>query len=329
MKNLLFLFCFQFLLSQNISPEEKFTAYQNYINLAKFEFYKKDYKKSGILFKKAFSFHSADDSYDLLDAAASALYNGENDLAEKYIAESITDHRAPLEFIMGYEKLKNYENSSFLKELPDLYDAYFNAFYAKRKNLQAYLAADLLMEKDQMIRNLITDLDNNPEETQTTKKLIYQELDRTDEKNAQELIELTKKYGYQDRAWLLLWHHRGQKYENTSSPFWQFFKPVIEKEIKEGRLHKSFFAPFEEENYADLHQKQKYGLFPQMYMENPIDDLKNVDKLREEAGLPPLSFDIIVKGYPQPDGYNASESDLRKELERRVSKYEMIEFHGN
>jgi hypothetical protein len=328
MKNILFLFCFQFLFSQNISPEEKFTAYQNYINLAKFEFYKRDYKKSGILFKKAFSFHSADDSYDLLDAAASALYNGENNLAEKYIAESITDHRAPLEFIMGYEKLKNHKNSSFLKELPDQYDAYFNAFYAKRKNLQSYLDADLLMEKDQMIRNLITDLDNSAEETQATKKLIYKELDRVDEKNAQELIELTKKYGYQDRAWILLWHHRDELNDEKST-FWEFFKPIINQEIKNGKLYKSFFTLFEDDNYMTFHHKQKYGIFPQMYLENPIADIKNVDKLREEAGLPPLSFDIIVNGYPQPEGYKMSEADLQKELERRVSKYEMINSHGN
>lgn len=328
MKNILFLFCFQFLFSQNISPQEKFTASQNYIYLAKFELYKKDYKKSSILFKKAFNFHSADDSYDLLDAAASALYNGENDLSEKYIIEAITDHKAPLEFIMGYKKFESFKNNSFFKELPNQYDAYFNGFYAKRKNLQAYLDADLLMEKDQMIRNIISDLDNNAEETKVTKKLIYNELDKVDEKNAQELIELTKKYGYQDRAWVLLWHHRDELNDEKSN-FWQFFKPVINQEIKDGKLHKSFFASFEDDNYMTFHQKQKYGLFPQMYMENPIADIKNVDQLREDVGLPPLSFDIIVNGYPVSDGYKMSEADLRKELERRVSKYEMMESHGN
>lgn len=328
MKNILFLFCFQFLFSQNISPEEKFTASKNYIYLAKFEFYKKDYKKASALFKKAFSYHVADDSYDLLDAAANSLYNGDNDLAEKYIVEAITDHKAPLEFIIDYKKFESYKNNSFFKELPNKYNTYFNGFYAKRKNLKAYLAADLLMEKDQMIRHIITDLDNNAESTPATRKLIYNEMDIVDERNAQELIELTKKYGYQDRAWLLLWHHRLQ-FNDENSPFWQFFKPVIEKEIKEGRLHKSFFVSFEEDNYTDLHQKQKYGLFPQMYMSYPIADIKNIDRLREDAGLPPLSFEIIVNGYPPVDGYKISEADLQKELERRVAKYEMMKSHDN
>ncbi len=113
MKNILFLFCFQFLFSQNISPEEKFTASKNYIYLAKFEFYKKDYKKASALFKKAFSYHVAEDSYDLLDAAANSLYNGDNDLAEKYIVEAITDHKAPLEFIIDYKKFESYKKQFF------------------------------------------------------------------------------------------------------------------------------------------------------------------------------------------------------------------------
>lgn len=328
MKNILFLFCFQFLFSQNISPEEKFTASQNYIYLAKFELYKKDYKKSSILFKKAFSYHSADDSYDLLDAAASALYNGENDLSEKYIIEAITDHKAPLEFIMGYKKFESFKNNSFFKELPNQYDAYFNGFYAKRKNLQAYLDADLLMEKDQMIRNIYDDLEKNTEKTKANESLIQNLFSRLDDKNAQELIDLTKKNGYQERAWIILWHKR-LSFNDKNDLFWQFFKPVINQEIKEGRQHKSFFVAFEEINEMIFNKKQIYGRFPQMYMENPIADIKNVDKLREDVGLPPLSFDIIVNGYPVSDGYKMSEADLRKELERRVSKYEMMESHDN
>ncbi|PQA96479.1 hypothetical protein B0A70_05020 [Chryseobacterium piscicola] len=323
------MFSCQLFSSQNILPEEKFSVSQNYIYLAKFEFYKKNYRKANGLFKKAFYYHSPKDSYDLLDAGAAALYSGENELFEKYIIESITKYKAPLEFIINYKKFEKYKNDSFFTELPAKYDVLYNSFFTTHQNLQVYLDSNLLMEKDQMIRDIISDLEKNTEETNLNKKFIYNQLIKIDEKNAQDLIDLTKKHGYQENTWLLLWHHRLQ-FNDENNFFWQFFKPYINKEIEQGKLHKSFFAMFEDFSEMESKQTQKYGMFPQSYMINPIKDIKNVDWLRNEVGLPPLLYDKIVNGYPIiDDKYQLSESDLQNLLEKRISKYEIIKANDN
>lgn len=320
MKYILLLICFQCLYSQKIAPEEEFTVSQNYIYLAKYKFYKKDYKKASDLFKKAFYYHSPLNSYDLLDAAACSLYNGENALSEQYITEAIVNYKAPLDFIMEYNKFKPFLKNVFFKELPSKYETYFNKFYGSKKNLQAYLDVNVLVEKDQFIRNIIDDFEKNKIKTKTDTLLIKQ-LNKTDNENVKELIEITNKFGYLDSSWLLLWHQR-PLYNDSNSFFWNFFKPLINKEIKEGKVHKSFFAMFEDFNETINNQRQKYGVFPQYFGLYPFEDIKNIDTQRGNIGLPPLSFEIIVNGYPIPEKYQFSETGLEKQLEERILKYE-------
>ncbi len=66
-----------------------------------------------------------------------------------------------------------------------------------------------------------------------------------------------------------------------------------------------------------------------MYMSYPIADIKNIDRLREDAGLPPLSFEIIVNGYPPVDGYKISEADFTERTREKSRKYEMMKSHDN
>lgn len=305
--------------SQNLNSEDKYTISQNYVYLAEIELAGKNFSKSNEYFSKAFKYHQAMDSYQILDAAASALQTNNEELFKKYVIESIVDFKAPLDFILEYDKFIDYKNNSFFKSIPDNYDKFLNQYYANKKDLSAFIETSILVEKDQVTRQLINDFETelNSSQSKTNKEAFNKILEKTDNDNAEKLISLTQKYGFQDYAWLILWHHR-ITFNDQNDKFWQYFKPVINDEIKKGNLHKSYLASFKDVNESIWNQNQVYGTLFQYQIAN----INDVDALRESVGLPPLLYDKIVYGKPMPDDYKLSESELKKMLLQRVAKYE-------
>jgi len=316
---IIFLLFLQNMHSQNLNPEDKYTLSQDYVCLAELELANKNFSKSHEYFSKAFTYHEAMDSYQMLDAAAAALHLNNQELFKKYVIESITKYKAPLEFILEYDQFKEYKNHDFFKSLPAIYDGLLNQYYVNHGNLYAYIEAAVLVEKDQIVRNLIHDFEAEIKSSQTKidKNFLDKILEKTDNENAEKLISLTKKYGFEDYAWLILWHHR-ITFNDPDDAFWQYFKPVINEEIKKGNLHKSYLASFKDVNESIWKQKQVYGTLFQY----PIGNVKEVDSLRDSVGLPPLLYDKIVYGKPMPEDYKLSESELKKILLKKVAKYE-------
>lgn len=314
-----FLLFLQIVQSQELDAKSKYTISQNYVYLAELELANKNYSKSNEYFSKSLQYHEAMDSNQLLDAAACALHLNNEELFKKYVVQSITEYKAPLDFILEYDKFIDYKNNDFFKSLPGDYDKFLHQYYVNRKDLPAYIETSILVEKDQIVRHLIDDFraEINTSQSKINKEVYNKMLQKTDDDNAQKLIDITKKYGFQDYSWLILWHHR-ITFNNSNDPFWQFFKPIIDDEIKKGNLHKSYFASFVDVNESIWNQKQVYGTLFQY----PIADIKNVDALRESVGLPPLLYDKIVYGKPLPDDYKLSEDELKKMLLKRVAKYE-------
>lgn len=322
MKNyliIIFLLFLQTAHSQDLNSEDKYTISQNYVYLAEMELANKNFSKSNEYFSKAFKYHEAMDSYQVVDAAAAALHINNQELFKKYVTESITKYKAPLEFILEYDKFKEYKNNDFFKSLPASYDRLLNQYYVNHGNLSAFIESSILVEKDQIARQIIKDFEDEIKSSQTKidKNFTEKILEKTDNDNAEKLISLTKKYGFQDYAWLILWHHR-ITFNDQNDKFWQYFKPVINDEIKKGNLHKSYLASFKDVNESIWNQNQMYGTLFQY----PIANVKDVDSLRESVGLPPLLYDKIVFGKPMPDDYKLSESELKKMLLQRVAKYE-------
>ncbi|MDR2238809.1 MAG: hypothetical protein LBE92_22060 [Chryseobacterium sp.] len=313
------LFCLQALRSQGLSNETRYTTSQNYIYLAKLELANNNFTKSHDYFSKAFTYHQAQDSDQLLDAAASALHINNEELFKKYIIESIVSFKAPLDFILEYDKFSSFKNHSFLKSLPDNYDKLLSQYYISKKDLPAFIETSILVEKDQIARQMINDFEAEVKSSPTKidKKVFGKIMEKADNENAEKLISITKKYGFQDYGWLILWHHR-ITFNDQNDSFWQYFKPVIDDEIKKGNLHKSYLATFADVNKTIWDQKQIYGTLFQY----PIDNIKDVDALRESVGLPPLLYDKIVYGKPLPDEYKLTESELKKMLLKRVAQYE-------
>ena len=69
---------------------------------------------------------------------------------------------------------------------------------------------------------------------------------KVDSLNVDRLMEITNEYGWQEKAWLILWHQRGTYGEDNY--VWNYFKPLIDKEIDEGKISRNFWAPFDQFN---------------------------------------------------------------------------------
>jgi hypothetical protein len=76
-----------------------------------------------------------------------------------------------------------------------------------------------------------------------------------DSLNFEELILLTKEKGFPtfektgygvEKATLLLWHHRGNEYPNSTQ--WQKIIPLIQREIEKGKIDPQFFKVFDDYN---------------------------------------------------------------------------------
>ena len=317
---LYFLFLsFSFLFAQ--TPKENFTLSQNYIYLANLDYHNKNYKLATKRFKEGFKIHRAENSYDILNAAASGFKSGDKKFARKMIVESITKFGAPKDFVTEYEKYTEYEKDQIFEEIKINYDFYINEYYRNLKNPTIYFEVQKLCEKDQNIRNLIIDIQGKITVDKATSRkidLVFSEMmNEVDSITTHSLIEITKLHGYQERSWIILWHQRGQEYKEGKSEFWKFFKPIIENEINAGNLHESFFGRFDDE-FETRNGKQIYGFYSNQVQIHPIVDIENVDKRRKQIGLPPLLYDKLIYGTPLPIEYKLSNDELYKDLLNRI-----------
>ena len=117
---------------------------------------------------------------------------------------------------------------------------------------------------------------------------------QTDSLNIRELMDITTSSGWQEEAWLLLWHQRGTYGKNNW--VWNYFKPLINKEIEQGKLPKSFWAMFE-----DFKASLKTGVSVYGYRPGKVDE-KNVNANRKKIGLPMLTKEEITERNNNPYG---------------------------
>ena len=92
---------------------------------------------------------------------------------------------------------------------------------------------------------------DKPEHIKTTMALMR----KVDSLNVARLMEITAKHGWQERAWIILWHQRGSYGEDHY--VWNYFKPLIDKEIEEGKLSRTFWRPFEQ--FKEMEESGNFG----------------------------------------------------------------------
>jgi tetratricopeptide (TPR) repeat protein len=269
--------------SQNKSNFEK---YDELVWKAMIQYKTKDYKSSLENFKQAFKILPNDSEDDYFYAAAAALNLNNDSEAEKLIIESIELINASKNYFLNFEEFNSFRSKKLFETISNNYEEYQKTFFKNLSHPEIYKEIETLFRKDQEVRN-------------NGNSMI-----ETDEKNINRLIEITKKYGWQKKGWIILWHQRGTYGENNN--VWSFFKPYIDQQIKEGKMRKYFWARFEDEKSIQKNGKQLYGEYWSQYTEWPIIDIENVDKRRESVGLPPLWYMNKVYGINLPKEYKTT-----------------------
>lgn len=227
-------------------------------------------------YTKALKILTPNSSKPFFAAAACAIKMGNENKAENWIRNGVSIGGAPLSYLETYNGFENIQNKSFyLKAIAD-YNFLRQQYFSKIKNIDVYLKVEEIVHRDQFARKLGDYLSSRSEEDvrkafdglmeaeknkdtiaikkyqellypkvdKETKKFLSESASKIDSLNIEELMAITKEYGWQERAWIILWHQRGN--HDGDNYVWNYFRPLINKEIEEGKISRSFWKPFDE-----------------------------------------------------------------------------------
>ncbi len=260
--------------------------YDNYKVQAMLDYKDQNYEEALSNFNRAFDIVDDDDSNPYLYAAASALHLNRDQEAKELIIQSIINTNTNRSFYDGFEEFMIFRENQIFDNIEKKYSDYSDQYYSNLEHPKINKELDSLHKADQDIRK-----------NGGSSKEMFQ----IDSTNIVRLIEITEQYGYQKKGWTLLWHQRGTY--NEKNWVWDYFKPVINKEIEDGNLRKSYWAQFEEFINVIEDGNQRYGLYPQNYDLFPLIDPETVDQRRDSIDLPPLWVMNKIYGSPLPDNY--------------------------
>jgi hypothetical protein len=295
------------LLVFSLSPAQNVFKSQKQIYLAEYYAHLKNDRKALKHYLEAIKINPKNpSSYIYLEAAAIAFKLKKNNTAKQLLTKSITQQLAPFDFLKDFKSLQSYKNSKEIKDVLAQYDNFKNQYFRELKNPAAYMEIQSMIAIDQLIRQ---------------ENKVFENLNnKVDSANIMRLKELTIKHGWESRAWLLLWHHRG--FTENQKFVWDFFKPYLESEIKKDYVNKDFFVDFEEFDYALKNPQSNKG---SIYKTNTLgninfyrnySDIKNLDKRRKSVGLPPLYFEYFLNNNSElPEGYKYNPENLLTDLQ--------------
>lgn len=255
------------------------TKYDNYDELL-FEAnnLRKDghYKQAILQYKKALEILTPNSSTPFFNLAECAIKIKNIELANVWIRKGIAQAGAQMEYLRNYKGFDKIQNEEFYQSIIKDYHSLRQQYFSTLENIDIYLEIEELTARDQFVRKIDdyisgrTDdeishamkqltIAQKAKDTVNIKKYMalifpkpnekYKDLQRelmqkVDSLNVARLIEITKEHGWQERAWIILWHQRGTYGEDNY--VWNYFKPLIDKEISEGKLSKNFWSNFDE-----------------------------------------------------------------------------------
>lgn len=246
-----------------------------------------DYRQAIRKFDHAFNIIPDEKSNHYFYAADAALHIKNFDKAKKYIISSIEETNVSLDYINEFKRFEAFRENPLFEEINRNYSKYAAKFYSDETKSRISEELDSLITVDQEVR---------------MREATAAEMIKTDSSNVARLIEITEKYGWQKKGWLILWHQRGSF--DQANWIWNYFRPIINQEIENGNIRKSFWAQFEEFKNVYENGYQEYGLYPKNFDTYPLLNVETVDRKRDSIVLPPLRTMNKIYGWPLPKNYH-------------------------
>lgn len=272
-----------------IKTENKsdFEKYDELVWSGMLNFKDKNYQNALSNFQVAFKIIPDESTSDYFYASAAALNLSLDELAKDLIITAIQKTNASESYFDSFDEFNPFRENKLFSEIKADYVKYTKDHINNLKHPEINKEIELLVERDQTVR---------------TDGSSVEEMQRVDSLNIKRLIEINKEYGWFDKQWILLWHHRG--IHRDDNYVWNYFRPLINEKIEKGELRKSYWARFDDEN-SMLRGKgfQIYGTYWNNYEQFPIENINKVDSLRKSVGLPPLAYMQKVYDVKIPEGY--------------------------
>lgn len=227
-------------------------------------------------YKNALEILIPNSSTPFFNLAECALKLKDNILADKWIRKGISEGGAQMEYLRKYKGFSDIQNEEFYQKIIKDYNSLRQQYFSTIENIDIYLEIEELTARDQFVRKIddyisgrtdedisnamkqlkIAQKENDsvnvkkymnlifPKPNKEYKKLQNELMRKVDSLNIQRLMEITKEHGWQERAWIILWHQRGNHDEDNY--VWNYFRPLINKEIEEGKISRSFWSAFDQ-----------------------------------------------------------------------------------
>lgn len=233
-------------------------------------------------------------STPFFDLASCALELRNEKLADEWIRKGVTQGGAQIAYLRNYKGFESIQNLQFYQDILDDYNSLRQQYFATLDNIDVYLEIEELTARDQFVRKIDDYINGRTEEdiekamnglqeagknndsiavnkyltllfpksNEEYKKLTNELMQKVDSLNIARLMEITSEYGWQERAWVILWHQRGNHDEDNY--VWNYFRPLINKEIEEGKISRDFWSAFDmfkgmmtNENFGTIKEEKK------------------------------------------------------------------------
>jgi len=268
---------------------------------------KKDakYQEAIEKYQNALNILTPNSSTPFFNLAECALKLNDISLADQWIRKGVSVGGAQKNYLEKYKGFADIQDKEFYQKIVSDYNSLRQDYFSTIKDIDLYLEIEELTSRDQFARKTGRYLDGYSEldyqnassamfkakrENDTAKvkeleKIVfhttkdkYKEttdalMKRVDSLNVARLMEITEKHGWQERAWIILWHQRGSY--GKDNYVWNFFKPIIDNEIATGKLSRNFWSPFEQ--HIEMMKNNK-GSFIIKEDEKPQKEIKNKEE---------------------------------------------------
>lgn len=238
-------------------------------------------------YKSALKILIPNSSTPFFNIAECTLKLDNNKLADTWIRKGVSQSGAQMEYLRKYRGFSEIQDNDFYKKIITDYNALRQQYFSTIENIDIYLEIEELVARDQFVRKIddyisgrteedMENAMNGLREAQKNKDSIaikkyrdllfpkpnkeYVKLQRelmrkVDSLNIDRLMKITKEHGWQERAWLILWHQRGNHDEDNY--VWNYFRPLINKEIEDGKISRSFWYAFDQ--FKEMMNSGKMG----------------------------------------------------------------------